>query len=165
MSLTFPSGPTIGQEYTSDGLTFVWSGAVWYVRRDFPWATEAETIAGTAADRVVTPLGLKAIVDANPIGAITAVGTPTVVTRSLSTNYQNTMGYPMMVAVNMAGNGTEDSNYQVQIGPSNPADRLVYSIDVRRGGDASCQFVVPASWYYRLVPTRGPIITRVTEWR
>jgi len=166
LSLNFPSAPTVGQEYTSDGLTFVWSGVVWYVRSSLQWATDAEAVAGFAADRVMTPGTLKAASDANPVTPGSPVGVPTVVTRSFAVNYQNTVGYPMLVAINLAGNSTEDSNATPLIGDANPANRTVYaSIGVRRNGDSSFQFIVPTGWWYRLDRARNPILTRWTEWR
>lgn len=165
MSLNFPSAPALNQKYVSDGLTFIWNGVVWYVQNQLQWSTDAQGIAGVLDNVAMTPSALKATSDANPPGATTPVGTPKEVGRSFSINYQNTAGYPMLVAVVLSGNATEDSTCSVLIGANNPANDTVYStFGVRRSGKSSLQFIVPKDWWYRLNPSRNPILTRVVEW-
>ena len=63
MSLNFPSAPTPGQTYTSEGVTFVWTGIVWVVPPSgLLFATQAEAEAGERWDRGMSPLrGAQAI--------------------------------------------------------------------------------------------------------
>lgn len=58
MALNFPTAPTIGQVFVSDGVSFTWSGVVWYATPTLfpPFATEAEAVAGVRADVVMSPL-------------------------------------------------------------------------------------------------------------
>jgi hypothetical protein len=63
MSLNFPASPTPGQRFTSEGVTFIWTGTVWVVPPSgLILATEAEARAGAVNDRAMTPLrGAQAI--------------------------------------------------------------------------------------------------------
>lgn len=63
MSLNFPSSPTPGQTFTSQGVTFVWTGTVWVVPPSgLLFATQAEAEAGERWDRGMSPLtGAQAI--------------------------------------------------------------------------------------------------------
>lgn len=76
MSLTFPPSPTPGQRFTSEGVTFVWTGTVWVVPPGgFIDATEAEARAGVRGDRAMSALrGAQAIdsIDSPPPPVIPA---------------------------------------------------------------------------------------------
>ena len=120
MSLNFPSSPTVGQIFTAEGVSFVWSGAVWYVLDPFPWATPAEGLAGVETDKISTPASTKALLDTIPAGGTFAFGTPQdmIASRSQDVNYQNTLGRPMMISVSFSDRD-DTSVAELRVGPSN----------------------------------------------
>lgn len=63
MSLNFPASPVPGQRFTDQGVTFVWTGAVWVVPpAGLIPATEAEARAGVVGKRAMSALrGAQAI--------------------------------------------------------------------------------------------------------
>ena len=169
MALNFPSSPTLNQVYTAEGVTFVWNGSLWVVLNPFPWATNAEALAGVNTDRPMTPAATKAALDAIPAGAAQVFGVPTSVGRAQNTNYQNTLGRPMMVSMRFTQRDTE-ATMDARVGPSNvnPPTILLARQAARRGGNGSLVFVVPTGWWYRAVGSailNPPTITAWWEWR
>lgn len=74
MSLSFPSSPAPGDSFTTQGITFVWTGTVWAVPPSgLQFATEVEARGGVVADRAMTPLrGAQAIDEFDvPPGSVT----------------------------------------------------------------------------------------------
>lgn len=63
MSLNFPPSPAPGDTFTSQGVTFVWTGTVWVIPpAGLRFATEAEARAGVREDLGMSPLrGAQAI--------------------------------------------------------------------------------------------------------
>jgi hypothetical protein len=63
MSLSFPSSPSPGDSFITQGITFVWTGTVWAVPPNgLTFATEAEARGGVAPNRAMTSLrGAQAI--------------------------------------------------------------------------------------------------------
>jgi hypothetical protein len=57
MSLNFPTNPTPGQVFISEGVKFVWSGTVWVVPHDgLLFASKGDAESGLRGDRVMSPI-------------------------------------------------------------------------------------------------------------
>jgi hypothetical protein len=169
VTLNFPSNPTQGQAFTSQGLTFIFDGGVWTLPDPFPWATDAEAVAGTGGGRMMNPAATRALLNSVPAGALSAFGAPSnqQANRGFSVNYQNTLGRPMLVAVTF---WDRDNAHRaaVNVGAANvnpPAVRLA-DLAVARGGQGTLVFVVPTAWWYRLIILSGRSgNTSWWEWR
>lgn len=172
-TLNFPSSPVVGQVFTAEGVSFVWSGAVWYVLDPFPWATAAEGLEGAVPNKISTPAATKALLDTIPAGSTFNFGTPQDMSasRSQSVNYQNTLGRPMMISVSFSDRD-DTSIAELRVGPSNvnpPSIILGRSFALRGTGstsEAGLIGVVPQGWWYRLDPVaRRPSSVQWWEWR
>jgi len=64
MALNFPNSPTLNQIYQAEGSSFRWNGLIWIMlgSESFPWATQAEAIAGTVTDRVMSPALVRQVI-------------------------------------------------------------------------------------------------------
>lgn len=171
MALNFPSAPTVGQRYTAEGVTFVWNGTLWSVETSFPWATNAEGVAGTRSDVIMTPAAVAAALNAVTPGTNFNFGTPTDMSasRSMGVNYQNPRSWPMMVAASFSDRDSA-CEAEARIGPSNvnPPARNVGRAWANRGTPnvATIVFVVPVGWWYRMsIVSRRPGVVSWWEWR
>jgi hypothetical protein len=166
VALNFPSNPVVNQVFQSEGITFVWSGAVWHVLDPFPWA-----VAG-AETGVMTPDATRVALNAVPSGRAFSQGVPQnfLASRSANANYQWTGSRPLMVAISFSDRD-DQSNAELRVGPTNvnpPAINLGQAQALRGTGAVENTIigVVPAGWWYRLNGTdRRPSATAWWEWR
>lgn len=172
-TLNFPSSPVVGQVFTAEGMSFVWSGEVWYVLNPFPWASDTQGAAGIASAALSTPASTKALLDTIPAGSSFDFGTPQdmIASRSQDVNYQNTLGRPMMISVAFSDRDSA-SIAELRVGPSNvnpPSINLGRTLAIRgtgTGSEAGLIGVVPTGWWYRLNPVGGrPSAAQWWEWR
>lgn len=165
MALNFPSSPVVGQEYTAQGVTFVWSGALWAVLgpANFAYATQAEAEAGVRQDRAMSPLQTNQAIAARNFQPSELYGAPVnvVASRAEATNYQNNTGRDLMWAVDI----TNDVSCIMRIGPTGSlAANTVAQLLSATGRNNVCgALVVPPGWFYRLNGT-GAAIGRWWEW-
>lgn len=161
MALNFPASPAINQRYSAEGVTFVWDGAQWLVT--WPWATQAEALAGTRTDVAMSPLTTQQAIAARNFQTGVMGGTPINVAaqRVIGTNYQNTDPRTRMVQVN-TGN---DVVCLLRIGPTGTlADQQIATLLGATGrNNKGASFSVPPGWFYRLNGT-GAVITNWWEW-
>lgn len=167
MALNFPANPVQNQVYTAEGVSFVWNGVLWAVLDPFPWATNAEALAGTNDARPMQPANLRAVLNAIPAAPAHVFGAPTAIARAHGVNYQNTFGRPLMVAVSF---WDRDSNCEAEarIGAANSGTLAlnVGRMAAIRGSDNSIIFVVPTAWWFRLNGvTNRAAATAWWEWR
>lgn len=164
-TLNFPTGPVLGQVFEAEGASFIWNGSLWVVlsAASFPWATAAEAIAGARADLAISPLTLKAAMDARgytfkgniqqqPVD-LAASGQ-----RVGRTIYQNDTGRSLLVALVMrpvSGGGT----FYLRLGASS-AD-MSLAVVGETGADTnrrrSALAVVPPGWFYQADLASGNI--------
>jgi hypothetical protein len=173
MSLNFPSSPVVGEVFTAEGVSFVWSGLVWYVLDAFPWATTAEGLEGLATNKISTPASTAALLDTVPSGRAFNQGVPQdfIASRSQDVNYQWTGARPMMISV--AFSDRDDTSVaELRVGPTNvnpPAIILGRTFALRGTGvssEAGLIGVVPAGWWYRVhTVARRPSTSQWWEWR
>jgi hypothetical protein len=161
MALNFPNSPAINQRYSAEGVTFVWDGAQWLVT--WPWATQAEALAGTRTDVALSPLTTEQAIVARNFQTGVMGGTPVNVAaqRVIGTNYQNTGTRSRMVQVNFSG----DIGGQVRIGPTGTlADQLIAVLLGASGrNNRGASFAVPPGWFYRINGV-GASIANWWEW-
>lgn len=165
MALNFPNAPTVGQEYTAQGVTFVWNGALWEVLgpTNFAYATQAEAEAGTRQDRAMSPLRTNQAIAARNFGVSEGYGTPVNVAASRveAQNYQNNSGRNLFWAVDV----TNDVTCIMRVGPTGTlADFVTARLLSATGRNNVCgMLVVPPGWFYRLNGT-GAVFPRWWEW-
>lgn len=113
-------------------------------------ASDAEAQGGVITTRVITPNNLGATVPG--IDATLAL-----VTRTNTTEYQNTTGKPLMVIYRCV---TGSGSTAVEMGPTSGALLGVgISADSNAPGDAgTVTILVPDDWYYRYVNTGSPTV-------
>lgn len=165
MSINFPNAPSVGERFTSEGRDFVWTGEVWILQPEFfPWASSAEALAGTAADRVMSPALTKLRVDQIPIAGAAHPfgGTPTNVlaSRAVDTAYQNDLGRPMCISV------WGSTAITLEMAATQGAlTRFQRQGNVQAGADAALFSVVPRDWWYRLTINASAVLSGWTEYR
>jgi hypothetical protein len=163
VALNFPSSPIVGQVFSAEGADFVWSGAVWVPLdgSNFPYATQAEALAGTRTDRAMSPLTTQQAIAARNFQPSEGYGVPVDVAaqRTVATNFRNNTGRNMFWAVDI----NNDVSGIMRIGPTGTladfdiARLLGASGRINRGG----LLVVPDTWFYRL---DGAGITLAAWW-
>lgn len=162
MAINFPNAPTVGQEFTSDGLTFRWTGTAWILLGlPMPFATEAEALAGTAKNRVMSPLTTKAVLNARPPAGSPFDGSPNIfgASRELDVIYQSPYDRPMGIMVSgpitfqLLGSSNQTSWL-------NLARRSRYDSALTGNGVVA---LIPPRWFYRV--TTGNASPSVSQWR
>jgi hypothetical protein len=165
MSLNFPNSPTPGQVFTDEGRSFIWTGEVWLMQSNgIAWATPQEAVAGTRADRAMSP-GLTE----NRISQIAAggtdnplSGTPTDVlaSRAQDVVYQNTLARPMVVSVW----GT--TAITLNLGATQAAlTRFARQINPQPGAPACLFGIVPSGWFYSFTINATAVFSGWVEYR
>jgi hypothetical protein len=161
MALNFPNNPVVNQVFQSEGMTFVWTGAVWRVIDTFPWAS-----AGGASG-VMTPAATRAALDAVPASRVWGLGVPQTFARAAGVNYQWTGSRPLLIAITFWDRDAV-SRAELRTGPTNvvPPDINLGRIEALRGNENSIIGVIPAGWWYRLhVIANRVSATQWWEWR
>jgi hypothetical protein len=150
MSLNFPASPAPGQVFTAEGRSFAWNGAVWLMQPTvIPWATNAEALEGTRADRAMSPALTRLRTDAIQTGGTEnpLSGTPVDVLaqRAVSIAYQNPFDRPMVLSV------WAEAQIVINIGAT--AGTLARFLQSQRmqAAAASATYVfglIPPRWWY-----------------
>jgi hypothetical protein len=94
MAINFPTGSTIGDYYTFNGLTWQWNGSYWQV---YPTASGTGNYVNKSGDTMTGNLTLPNLfatgITATTISATTYQNFPNVVTESQKTGLTPTIGY------------------------------------------------------------------------
>jgi hypothetical protein len=165
LALNFPSSPAVGQVYSAEGADFVWSGAVWAPLdgSNFPFATQAEALAGTRTDRAMSPLTTDQAIVARNFQPSEGYGAPVNVVsqRVEAQNYQNNTGRNLFWAVDTSN----DVSCIMRIGPTGTlADFTVARLLApATRNNAAGLLIVPPTWFYRLNGA-GVVILAWWEW-
>jgi hypothetical protein len=165
MALNFPNNPTVGQEYTAQGVTFVWTGALWEVLgpTNFAYATQAEATAGTQQDRAMSPLRTEQAIAARNFQPSEGYGAPVNVAaqRAEGLNYRNTSVRNRFWAVEI----TNDISCVMRIGPTGTLGNFTTArLLTSAGRNFACGLlIVPPDWVYRLTGV-GATFARWWEW-
>lgn len=172
MSLNFPSSPTPGQVYTSEGISFIFDGGVWaLLTRPFPWADADDGVAADRSDLISTPLSLDGTLDTFGPPPAPTIHKPVNLTASRAVNvaYQNTLDYPLLVTVIIAA--TTATTGFLNIGPATPIvipPALRYAVATLHSTSYrwTLNGIVPPGWYYDLTRSNtGVFIDRWFEYR
>lgn len=165
MSINFPNAPAVGETFTSQGRTFVWTGEVWILQpQSYPWASSAEALAGTAADRVMSPAMTKLRADQIPTAGTLHpfMGTPTnmLASRAVDTAYWNDRGRPMCISVW----GT--TAITLRIGATETGlSQFMRQGNVQAGAEAALFAIVPRDWWYSFTVNATAVLQGWTEYR
>jgi hypothetical protein len=165
MALNFPNSPIPGQTFTDQGRTFTWNGTVWLLNpQDFPWATSAEALAGTRADRAMSPVLTRQRVDQIPLAGTVHpfAGTPMnmLSIRAQDVAYQNNTGRSLVVSV--WGN----TSIAVDIGSTEAGlFRIARTANIIAGNPAYLFGLVPPAWWYMFTINGGASFGGWTEYR
>jgi hypothetical protein len=157
MTLNFPATPVVGDTYAAEGRAFTWNGSVWVLSViASPFATEAEAIAGTRADRAMSPALTKLKTDEARIATGTSnplSETPTdmLSQRARLVPYQNTFNRPMC----LSAWGT--TSVELLIGSTpDTLFRFLRHINPALGAPRALFGIVPPRWWYML-DTNGSV--------
>lgn len=165
MALNFPSSPIVGQVYSAEGADFVWSGAVWTPLdgSNFPYATQAEALAGTRTDRAMSPLTTEQAIAARNFQPSEGYGAPVNVAaqRVEAQNYNNGTGRNMFWAVEISN----DVSGIMRVGDVGAlaAFTTVRLLGATGRNNRTGLLIVPPGWFYRLNAT-GATFARWWEW-
>lgn len=172
MALNFPSAPTVGQVFTAEGTSFVWTGVTWVVMdaTNFPFATNAQALAGTLQNVAMSPLRLREAINARPNLGGSAMYAPPVnrtAQRSLGGNWTNTLGRAAFIAVEVAlGTASGLTSTRLLIGPTTTLAGLIIVEGTPSAGRSpvSVWGVVPPGWVARVTAPAGATLSRWMEY-
>jgi hypothetical protein len=172
MALNFPSAPVAGQVFTAEGVSFVWSGVAWVVMdaTNFPFATNAQALAGTLANVAMSPLRLREAINARPNLGGSAMYAPPVnrtAQRALGSNWGNTLGRAAFISVEVAlGTAGGLSPVRLLIGPTGSLAGLIIAEMTPSDGRSpiSVWGVVPSGWFARVTGPSGATLSRWMEY-
>lgn len=144
MAIAFPSSPTIGQEYSYNGLTYVYTAASTWSLKKGALQDTTDASALNAADNIalggMTIIKTEATVTLATDGATTSTGiTPAGVI----------LGASLIVSTAIAG--LDSADHHIQLGVSGTADKY---IDVANG-EAATSIAQNKKGSYTLDPTVG----------
>jgi hypothetical protein len=165
LALNFPSSPAVGQVYSAEGADFVWSGAVWVPLdgSNFPYATQAEALAGTRTDRAMSPLTTEQAIAARNFQPSEGYGIPVNVAaqRAEGATYANNTGRNLFWAFE----GSNDVSCVMRVAPTTTmVDFTIARLLAPAGRNGSCGLlIVPPTWRYRLQGV-GVTFARWWEW-
>ena len=110
MSLNFPATPAPGDTFTSEGVTFVWTGTVWVIPpAGLRFATEAEAREGAISNRGMTPLRGAQAIDEFDVPPGAAAGPPAAI--CIATCIFNGQGPTIIEAKNIISVGGGSGRY------------------------------------------------------
>lgn len=126
MAIAFPASPTIGQEYTYKGATYVWSGSIWALRKEALQSATDESLANAAGNFA---LGMFSLVRWTQTVTLATDGATTTVGL---TPGGTIFGASMIVSTAIAGLDSADHHIQLGI-----AGTVAKYIDVANGASAT----------------------------
>jgi hypothetical protein len=162
VSLNFPASPIQGQVFTAQGATFVFNGGTWMILAGnlFPFATQAEALAGTRRDVAMSPLRLQQAIDARNfegnVDSIAGIPVNVVAQRAVNVDYQNTTGKALLVMPLLRHTTSLESF--LRIGPSAPLAVARDMVRISTSGSnlqVGLQGIVPVNHFYRVNAPAG----------
>lgn len=119
-------------------------------------ASEAEALAGTNNTKIMTPLRVKEVIDANSFGA-EQIWQDFTASRLSLTYYQNTTGRAISVSITYSSEASSPG-----LSVSQDGSTLLRVCKGGPGVSGSFNTIVPNNWYYRA--TGFPVIGSITGW-
>lgn len=149
MAINFPNSPALNEVFVTQGSTFIWNGFAWVMQLvPFSVATDAQVIAGTLTNRMVTPGAAAARIATRPVPTTPFNGNANNMMgqRVGGANYQNNRDIPMGIAVRTYG-----GFFNLKAGLTNPATATLLLGNVWDSSDHTSGYaLIPARWWYRI---------------